>query len=195
MPPGAQAHQLDSSRSNDPDMKPPPAVAACPGLAAAGKPLCRRIIALMVTLALLCTVGCQLLGQADPSLTADGLQAPQSRELFRQIRQAEANQAVILEVVGDSPPFRVLPLPPEDQSVFVSELLAQTGVQEKLGRIKAVVYRATPEIPAGLPMEVRFYPRGGEIRAECDYALRPGDRLRVAKDDSLASGLFDWILP
>src|SRR6056297_1880791 len=56
-------------------------------------------------------------------------------DLYQKIRQAKLENAVVLEVLGDDQPIRVLPLPPGGRSVFVSALLKQTGVLEKLGSI------------------------------------------------------------
>lgn len=105
---------------------------------------------------------------------------------YQCVRQARAQNSIVLEVVGDEEPFRVLPLPPGQKSVFVSHLLTQTGVQSKLGQVKATLYRYSADHWGGFPMEVRMSNEGRQVRPESDYALRPGDRLRVEKDESTA---------
>ena len=97
--------------------------------------------------------------------------------------------------MGDKQPIRVLPLPPEGQSVFVSTLLNDTGVLEKLGTIDATLYRNSPHTIGGIRMEVKMTPGHNAVRPESDYALRPGDRLHVRKVEhaaltSLVSGVL-----
>jgi hypothetical protein len=101
---------------------------------------------------------------------------------------------VLLQVVGDSTPLRVLPLPPDNRTVFVSELLEQTGIREKFGTIEATVYRADRKIPGGVPMEVRFN-NDGTVQPQYDYHLQPGDRIRVAKAESKFSTFLDRFFP
>lgn len=109
---------------------------------------------------------------------------------YQCVRQAKTQNGVVLEVVGDEEPYRVLPLPEGQKSVFVSHLLAQTGVQRKLGQIKATLYRCSNDSWTGIPMEVRMADEGQRVRPESDYALRAGDRLRVEKDETSAVDLL-----
>lgn len=102
-----------------------------------------------------------------------------SPQIYQKIKQARNENSIVLEVVGDDEPIRVLPLPPGQQSVFVSSLLNQTGVMSKLGSVEATLFRASEGSVAGIPMEVRMNKDGDEVRPESDYALRPGDRLQV----------------
>lgn len=109
-----------------------------------------------------------------------------NEEVYRKVREAKANDSIVLQIIGDRTPVRVLPLPPasgsnpQGQSVFVSTLLKQTGVDERFGRLEAVLYRHSPESVEGLRMEVQFADHGaGDVRPESDYALRAGDRLVV----------------
>ncbi len=103
-----------------------------------------------------------------------------SQQAYQGVRQAKAQHAVVLEVVGDSEPVRVLPLP-QDRAVYVSNLLRDTGVTEKLGVIEATLFRQSAESIGGLPMEVRIAGDGQTVRPESDYALQAGDRLKVSK--------------
>lgn len=139
--------------------------------------------------------GCSLIGSPLGSGSGKAVSAQETEEVFRRIREAQAQNAVLVQVIGDSPPLRVLPLPPGQQPAFVSSLLKQTGVQEKWGRIQVRVFRVAPGVPAGVPMEVKFDPKTGQVRPECDYALRPGDRVQIAEDDSILEGFLDRWLP
>ena len=114
---------------------------------------------------------------------------------YQCIRQAKAQNSVVLEVVGDEERFRVLPLPTGERSVFVSHLLRQTGVLSKLGQVEATLYRYSSDSWAGFPMEVRMSKEGRQVRPESDYALRPGDRLLVEKHSETAvQSLVDMAL-
>ncbi|MCO8122800.1 hypothetical protein NHH03_13715 [Stieleria sp. TO1_6] len=125
---------------------------------------------------------------ADGTLPAETISSDGSMtmEAYQRIRQAKAQNAVVLQVAGDEQPIRVLPLPSGQRSVFVSELLNQTGVLKKFGRVDATVYRPSPESISGIRMDVQFG-EGGQIDPSSDYALRPGDRVQVRQRTS--SGL------
>lgn len=110
--------------------------------------------------------------EADPSL---------SQQIYNKVRQAKAQNSIVLQVIGDDEPLRILPLPPEQKSVFVSDLLKQTGVQKKLGVMDAVLYRPAPGTISGLRMVVQMSKSKRSVAPESDYALKPGDRLRVEK--------------
>lgn len=126
-------------------------------------------------------------GEEDPTAHYVGLQpgyehdVSLSQEIYNKVREARAQNSIVLQVVGDDVPLRVLPLPPGQQSVFVSDLLSQTGVQKKLGRVDAVLFRSAQGSIAGVRMEVQTTEDKRKIRPESDYALQPGDRLRVEK--------------
>jgi len=108
------------------------------------------------------------------------LQTESAEEIYHSVREATARNAVVLQVVGDSSPVRVLPLPRDGRSVTVSNLLTQTGVSKKLGTIEATLFRPATGMIGGLPLEIEL-DHGHSVRPESDYALRPGDRLRVRK--------------
>ena len=143
--------------------------------------------------------GCSLFPKSGKDALADGsvaLQGSESADTFQRIRQAKAQNAIVLQVTGDSEPIRVLPLPPDGRAVFVSDLLRQTGIQEKLGRMHVTVYRSSPVDFMGAKMDVRFDEDGEVVRPETDYALQAGDRIRIAKDTtSRLNKLIDQILP
>jgi hypothetical protein len=145
------------------------------------------------------TPGCHLFqkpGVGTLAAESTPLRGSDSAEVFQRIREAKSQNAIVMQIAGDSSPIRVLPLPPDGQSVFISDLLKQTGIQDKLGRIHATLYRPTPDDPSGIRMEVKFSERSGIIRPETDYALQAGDRIRISKNEqSSFAGMFDQILP
>ncbi|WP_143543690.1 hypothetical protein [Rhodopirellula sp. MGV] len=101
-------------------------------------------------------------------------------ETYQKIRQAKAQNAVVLQVTNDSEPVRVLPLPSGQNSAFVSELLTQTGLLKKMKTIEATVYRPTPDSIEGAKMVVHFTDED-TVDPTTDYCLRPGDRIQVAE--------------
>ena len=111
----------------------------------------------------------------------DGGQTSVSEQVYYAVRQANAENSVVLQVIGDENPARVLPLPPDTQSVYVSELLTQTGVLQKLDSVNATLFRYSTDSIGGIPMEVKMSEDGDSVRPESDYALQPGDRLMVSK--------------
>lgn len=119
----------------------------------------------------------QMIDGTAPSLSVDG---SMTMEAYQKIREAKANRSVVLQVDGDEEPVRVLPLPPGQQTAFVSELLTQTGLLKRFGGVDVVLYRPTPDSISGARMQVRFDP-DGTIDPTTDYGLRPGDRIQVTQ--------------
>ncbi len=134
-----------------------------------------------------------------------------TQEAYESVRNAKANHSIVLQVLDDDVPIRVLPLPPAGASgpggdgpgggaappsVYVSTLLQQTGVLHKLGKVQAALYRPAPNSLDGVRMDVLFSPHDAkQVRPESDYALRPGDRLVVRKDNRLGmDSLIDMVL-
>lgn len=116
-------------------------------------------------------------------------------EIYHSVRQARTQNAIVLQVAGDNTPVRVLPLPPGQNSVFVSDLLKQTGVQKKLGSLQATLFRYSSDTIGGIPMVVKMAPDGRSVRPVSDYALHAGDRLQVSKAASPAmKGLVNMVL-
>ncbi|MCA9136710.1 MAG: hypothetical protein KDB00_08125 [Planctomycetales bacterium] len=128
---------------------------------------------------------------ADGTVPADAMSADGSMtmEAYQKIREAKAQNAVVLQVAGDSQPVRLLPLPAGEKSVFVSELLSQTGVLKKLGKVEATLYRPAPESITGVRMDIKF-DDSGKIDPASDYGLRPGDRVQVRKQSTSAIQSF-----
>ena len=152
----------------------------------------------LVLLLLLFSTGCSLV-QERPSAGLDarglqggaaagGLAASGSEEVFQRIKQAKSQNSIVLQVDGDDEPVRVLPLPPEGRSVNVSDLLEQTGVASAFGGMQVRVYRDSPKQVGGVRMDVHF--DGKQVRPESDYALRPGDRIVIRRDESTLVGRF-----
>lgn len=143
--------------------------------------------------------GCSTFSKSagDNSLEATlPLQGSDSADAFQQMRQAKSQNSIVLQVDGDSKPVRVLPLPPDGKPVFVSDLLRQTGIQEKMGKMLVTVHRGSPVDFEGAKMDVRFSEDGDSIRPETDYSLQSGDRIRIRKNPKTAfSNLVDQILP
>jgi hypothetical protein len=111
----------------------------------------------------------------------DGGQTAVSQQVYHAVRRAQNENAVVLQVEGDDEPIRVLPLPPGSHSVYVSELLTQTGVLQKLDHVDATLFRHSTDSIGGIPMEVRMNEDGDGVRPESDYSLQAGDRLMVSK--------------
>jgi hypothetical protein len=123
------------------------------------------------------------------------LQPSASEQVYQSVKQARSQNAIVLQIVGDSTPVRILPLPTGDKSVFVSDLLKQSGVTRKLGSVEATLFRNSSEAIGGIPLSVKMDPDGRSPRPESDYALHPGDRLRVHEAPSPAlKGLFNAVL-
>ncbi|HBJ34463.1 MAG TPA: hypothetical protein DDZ51_06800 [Planctomycetaceae bacterium] len=142
--------------------------------------------------------GCNVFAKKDKSGHSEEftLQASDSADVFKRVREAKSQNSVVVQVIGDSTPVRVLPLPPDERSVFVGDLLKQTGLQESFGPMRVTLYRANVQAPMGIPMEVKFATRGGYIRPETDYALQAGDRIRISKDEQSAWGeMLSQFLP
>lgn len=154
--------------------------------------------ALAASFFLITATGCNVFGKKDNPAT-DGpfaLQPSDSEEVFRRVREAKTQNSVVVQVVGDSTPVRVLPLPPDQRSVFISDLLKQTGLIDKLGPMRVTVFRPNPHAPMGIPMEVKFIAKGGDVRPETDYSLQAGDRIRIAKDErSVLGEMFGQFFP
>jgi hypothetical protein len=130
-------------------------------------------------------------------VSGDGmvLQPSNSAMAYKKVREAKAQNCVVLQIAQENPPIRTLPLPPEGQSVFVSDLLNQTGILEKMGAVDVTLYRDAPGMPGGVKMVVKMSRDHDQVRPESDYSLQAGDRLTVQKAKSPPlSGMFSALL-
>lgn len=158
----------------------------------------RRLLTALAIGSLAILPGCNVFGKKDNASSGGefALQASDSAEVFKRVREAKSQNSVVVQVIGDSTPVRVLPLPPDERSVFVSDLLKQTGLQESFGPMRVTLFRENSHSPMGIPMEVKFTARGGDVRPEADYAIRAGDRVRISKDERTAWGeMLNQFLP
>ena len=132
-----------------------------------------------------------------------------TEDAYKAVRRAKESNSVVLQIVDDEGPVRVLPLPTDGASsaatmgfaggngdpptVYVSTLLKQTGLVEKLGSIEMALYRPSPNSFEGVRMDVAL--SGQEVRPETDYALQAGDRLVVRRDSRIAlDNMIDLVL-
>jgi hypothetical protein len=95
--------------------------------------------------------------------------------------EAQRNNAILLEVDSGKATTRMIPLPDDGRPVYVSDLLRQSGLLDEFPRMDAVLFRPSPSEPNGIRMGIRFRPKSNQIAPEHDYALRPGDRIRVVE--------------
>jgi hypothetical protein len=113
------------------------------------------------------------------------LMGSDAEKAYKAVREAKSKGGIVLHLVGDQEPVRVLPLPRDGKTVFVSDLLRQSGVQRRLGRVDATLYRASPHSISGVRMSVQLDPDTEAVLPESDYALEVGDRLQVQKAAAL----------
>ena len=142
--------------------------------------------------------GCTMLVPADETSKPFplALKPSESTEQFDAIARAQQDNAIVLQVNGAETPLRILPLPPDGQPVYVSDLLRQSGLTADFPQMRAVLYRNSPEVIGGIRMGIRFRSGTNVVAPEHDYYLRPGDRLQVAEVQASPFGsLMDEILP
>jgi hypothetical protein len=126
----------------------------------------------------------------------DNGQSSVTEAVYHAVRRAKAENSVVLQVLGDEEnPARVLPLPTGTHSVYVSELLTQTGVLRELNFVEATLFRYSTGAIGGIPMVVKMNDDKTAVLPESDYSLQPGDRLMVSKAanpimQSLVDSLF-----
>ncbi len=159
-----------------------------------------RLAAATLSLGMLLSLtGCSVFGKSSAKGLGEkpiALEGSDSAEAFKRLKQAKSQNAIVLQIDGDSMPIRVLPLPPDGRPVFVSDLLKQTGIQEKMGRILVTVYRPADDGYSSARMDVRFDQSGEKVRPECDYSLRAGDRIRIVEDTNTGiTSMLDSLLP
>ena len=110
-----------------------------------------------------------------------GFDETMTETVYQRVREAAANHAIVLQIDGNREGSRVLPLPADGRSVFVSTLLSQSGVVEEIGGVKVILYRSSPQTIGGVKLDVKMSEGGKTVLPESDYALHPGDRVFVTK--------------
>lgn len=139
-----------------------------------------RSLLIIVVLAIF-SGGCTSFRPEGNSADPLALRPSEGADHFDRVAQAAKNNGVVLQVMGAEQPLRVLPLPGNGQSVYVSDLLRQSGLTEKFPQMQARLYRNSPDAIGGIRMGVNFRPGTNVVAPEHDYCLRPGDRLQVAE--------------
>ena len=115
--------------------------------------------------------------------------------LYQKVREAKSQNCIVVQIPGAEPPIRTLPLPPGGRSVFVSDLLKQTGIIDEFSRLEVTLYRDSAQAIGGVRMAVKMSPDFDEVRPESDYALQAGDRLEVREAKAtLLGGVFGGLL-
>jgi hypothetical protein len=118
-----------------------------------------------------------------------------NEKVYYAVKRAKLENAVVLQVIDDENPARILPLPEGDRTVYVSELLSQTGVMKKLGHVEATLYRTSSDSINGIPMEIKMGRSRDNVQPASDYALQAGDRVMVSKATNPAlEMLFDGLI-
>lgn len=90
---------------------------------------------------------------------------------------------VYLEVRNGGVHRERFPIPP-DKPYFVADLVSDTNLTKRVGRIKVTVARETVAGQPPVRMDVDFDSSGKNVMVEQNYALQPGDRVFVSKDES-----------
>lgn len=123
--------------------------------------------------------GCSLLPNGNDSEHETLLRPSGAVDQYQAVAKARENNAVVLQVLGAKEPSRIIPLPNDGNTVYVSMLLQQSGVTKEFSAVDATLYRNSTDIMSGVKMGVRFLPKSTQPVPECDYAIQPGDRLEV----------------
>lgn len=127
--------------------------------------------------------------------TATVADVSMNEKVYYAVKRAKLENAVVLQVIDDENPARILPLPEGDRAVYVSELLSQTGVMKKLGHVEATLYRTSSDSINGIPMEIKMGRSRDNVQPASDYALQAGDRVMVSKATNPAlEMLFDGLI-
>lgn len=171
---------------------------------AAAAPRETRLASILILLGLFLTTGCSSLTvpktafsqrKNEPAGAYENgfeLDPAAAEKVYQAVRAARANHGVVLQVIGDEVPVRNLPLPKDGRSIYVSQLLNETGVMNKLGGVEATLFRHSADTIGGIRMDVKMSKDLKSVRPESDYALQPGDRLRVNRAVASAlAQLFD----
>ncbi len=115
--------------------------------------------------------------------------------MFRAVQTARQTNSIVLQVEGAEKPMRVIPLPTDGKTVFMNDLLRQTGLKSKYNGLDIVLLRSGAGEMDGVKMAVTFDGKG-RVSTGTDYALRPGDRIMVRKVlNSTIQNVLDGLIP
>lgn len=115
--------------------------------------------------------------------------------MFRAVQTARQTNSIVLQVEGADKPMRVIPLPTDGKTVFMNDLLRQTGLKSRYNSLDIVLFRSSGTEMDGVKMAVTF-DKSGRVNTGTDYALRPGDRITVRKVlNSTIQNVLDGLVP
>ncbi|MEM6690685.1 MAG: hypothetical protein AAF664_14720, partial [Planctomycetota bacterium] len=123
-----------------------------------------------------------------------GARQSMMERVYYATREASDRNAIVLQIIGDDSPVRVLPLPQDGTPVYVSQLVHQSGLGGKLGGLDLTLFRYSTGSVSGLPMECKIDRDARAVRPETDYALHAGDRLQVSEATLSFSTLVNRVL-
>ena len=89
---------------------------------------------------------------------------------------------VVLDIRNGEQHMERIPLSP-DKPMFVSDVIKDAKLVERIGKIKVSVVRETTPSTPPVRMDVDFDSKGKEVMQEQNYALQPNDRVIVRKND------------
>ncbi len=147
----------------------------------------------------LLSTGCASLAMF-PAASEEPASAPALREspeaaMYRAIQTARQTGAIVVQIEGAEKPLKVLPLPTDGSTVFVSSLIRQMDLKRRFRGLDITLFRSTGQVMDGVKMAVTF-DKSGRVTTGTDYALRPGDRVTVRRQlHSAMQSIVDGLVP
>lgn len=115
--------------------------------------------------------------------------------MFRAVQTARQTGAIVVQVQGAEKPLKVIPLPTDGSTVFISDLIQQMDLKRRFSSLNVTLFRSTDHVMDGVKMAVTFN-KAGHVTTGTDYALRPGDRVTVRHElHSALQSVLDNALP
>lgn len=127
------------------------------------------------------STGCSLLHTSADLPSELALRSSSADDPIQAVLKARENHAIVLHVIGSDAPPKIIPLPEDGSPVYVSDLLKQSGLNEKFARMNATLHRNSTNAIDGVRMGIRFASRSNQLLPEHDYQLFPGDRVEVTE--------------
>lgn len=157
-----------------------------------------HLLSFLLTAASVSLSGCATLNlspaEEAPETEAALTESPEVA-MFRAVQMARQNHSIVLQVRGVEKPLRVIPLPEDGATVFMSDLVRQSGLSSKFGSMDITLFRSSEQELDGVKMAVTV-DKSGRVNTGTDYALRAGDRIVIRRGVNTAiSGVLDGILP